>query len=47
MWAKETPLNALFEAQRNAGKQFLENSIELARKVWGSIQKSGEMVSQP
>src|SRR5579885_3057628 len=41
-WARETPLNALFEAQRSAGKQMLENSLELARRMWGMIEKQEE-----
>jgi len=46
-WARETPLNPLFELQRNAGKQMLENSIELARKVWGFAEKEEQIISQP
>ncbi len=46
-WAKETPLNPLFELQRNAGKQMLESSLELARKVWGFADKEEQAISQP
>jgi hypothetical protein len=46
-WARETPLNPLFEMQRNAGKQMLENSIELARKVFGFAEKEDQIISQP
>ncbi len=46
-WARETPLNPLFELQRNAGKQLLENSIELARKVWGFAEREEQIISQP
>jgi hypothetical protein len=34
-WAKETMLAPLFEAQRNAGKQMMESSVEMARKMCG------------
>jgi hypothetical protein len=46
MWARETPLNPLFEAQRSAGKQMLEGSIELARKAWGAIEKGEESMTR-
>jgi hypothetical protein len=45
-WAKETPLEALFDAQRSAGKQILENSIALVRKVWGAIDNQDELVTR-
>jgi hypothetical protein len=38
-WAKETMLAPLFEAQRSAGKQMMETSAEMARKLCG-IEKS-------
>ena len=41
-WAKETALGPLFEAQRKAGKQMLDNSIKLARRAWGIIEEQGE-----
>ena len=34
-WAKQTALEPLFEAQRSAGKQMLENSVAMARKLFG------------
>src|SRR5260370_24453150 len=33
IWAKETMLAPLFEAQRTAGKQMMESSVEIARKL--------------
>jgi delta 1-pyrroline-5-carboxylate dehydrogenase len=39
-WAKETMLAPLFEAQRNAGKQMMESSMEMTRKLCG-IGKNG------
>lgn len=39
-WAKETMLAPLFEAQRSAGKQMMESSVEMARKMCG-IGKNG------
>jgi len=38
-WAKETMLGPLFEAQRTAGKQMIESSVEIARKLYG-IEKN-------
>ncbi len=34
-WAKETMLAPLFEAQRTAGKQMMESSMVMARKLCG------------
>ena len=34
-WAKETMLAPLFEAQRTAGKQMMESSMGMARKLCG------------
>jgi hypothetical protein len=34
-WAKETMLAPLFEAQRTAGKQMMESSMEMTRKLCG------------
>jgi hypothetical protein len=33
-WAKETPLWSIFEAQRNAAKGMLEDSVAFNRKLW-------------
>jgi hypothetical protein len=33
-WAKDTPLWSIFEAQRNAAKGMLEDSVALNRKLW-------------
>ncbi len=40
-WAKETMLAPLFEAQRSAGKQVLQSSAEIARKMYGIDKSSG------
>ncbi len=40
-WAKETMLAPLFEAQRNAGKQMVETSAEIARKLYGIEKRNG------
>ena len=33
-WAKDTPLWSIFEAQRNAAKGMLEDSVTFNRKLW-------------
>jgi hypothetical protein len=33
-WAKDTPLWSIFEAQRNAAKGMLEDSVAFNRKLW-------------
>ncbi len=43
-WARQTGLEPLFEAQRSAGKQILDNSVVLVRKLFG-IEKE-ELVSR-
>ncbi len=40
-WAKETMLAPLFEAQRSAGKQMIETSAEMARKLYGIGKSNG------
>jgi hypothetical protein len=40
-WAKETMLAPLFEAQRTAGKQMVESSVEMARKLYGIDKSNG------
>jgi len=40
-WAKETMLAPLFEAQRTAGKQMMESSVEMARKLCGIARANG------
>jgi hypothetical protein len=40
-WAKETMLAPLFEAQRNASKQMMESSVEMARKMYGIGKGNG------
>ncbi len=40
-WAKETMLAPLFEAQRSAGKQMIETSVEMARKLYGIAKSNG------
>jgi hypothetical protein len=40
-WAKETMLAPLFEAQRTAGKQMMESSVEMARKLCGLAKSNG------
>jgi hypothetical protein len=40
-WAKETMLAPLFEAQRTAGKQMMESSMEMARKLCGMVKSNG------
>ena len=34
-WAKETMLAPLFEAQRTFGKQMMESSVDMTRKLCG------------
>jgi len=40
-WAKETMLAPLFEAQRSAGKQMMESSVGMARKMCGIGKSNG------
>lgn len=40
-WAKQTMLAPLFEAQRSAGKQMIESSTEMARKLYGLSKSNG------
>jgi phage terminase Nu1 subunit (DNA packaging protein) len=40
-WAKETMLAPLFEAQRTAGKQMVDSSMEMARKLCGIDKRNG------
>jgi hypothetical protein len=40
-WARETMLAPLFEAQRTAGKQMMESSVEMARKLCGIDKRNG------
>jgi hypothetical protein len=40
-WAKETMLAPLFEAQRSAGKQMMESSMEMTRKLCGIAKSNG------
>jgi hypothetical protein len=40
-WAKETMLAPLFEAQRSAGKQMMETSVDMARKMYGIGKSNG------
>jgi hypothetical protein len=40
-WAKETMFAPLFEAQRKAGKQMMESSVEMARKFCGIDKRNG------
>ncbi|HKD68017.1 MAG TPA: hypothetical protein VKB84_14320 [Candidatus Binataceae bacterium] len=40
-WAKETMLAPLFEAQRTAGKQMMESSMEMTRKLCGLGKSNG------
>ena len=39
-WARDTMLGPVFEAQRTAGKQMLESSAEIARKLYGIDKNS-------
>jgi hypothetical protein len=40
-WARETMLAPLFEAQRSAGKQVMQTSAEMARKLCGLEKSNG------
>jgi len=40
-WAKETMFAPLFEAQRTAGKQMMESSVEMARRLCGLGKSNG------
>jgi hypothetical protein len=40
-WAKETMLAPLFEAQRTAGKQMIQSSADIARKLYGLEKSNG------
>ena len=42
-WAKETMVAPLFEAQRSAGKQIMESSAEITRKLCGLAKSNGQM----
>jgi hypothetical protein len=44
-WAKETPLDPLFEAQRDLGRQMLDTSVELVRRLWGVIEQGEQQVN--
>ena len=41
-WAKETMVAPLFEAQRSAGKQIMESSAEIARRLCGLAKSNGQ-----
>jgi hypothetical protein len=45
-WARETALNPIFEAQRTAGKQMLDGSIEIARRVWRVVETEEDLASR-
>jgi len=40
-WARETMLAPLFEAQRSAGKQIMQTSAEMTRKLCGLDKGNG------
>jgi hypothetical protein len=40
-WAKETMLAPLFEAQRTTGKQMMESSVGMTRKLCGIDKRNG------
>jgi len=40
-WAKATMLAPLFEAQRTAGKQMIQSSADIARKLCGIEKRNG------
>ncbi len=41
-WANDTPLAAVFEAQKTIARQLVENSVSFVRKLWRIDTDNGE-----
>ena len=45
-WAKDTPVAPLLEEQQNIAREFVEQSVDVARRLWLLQFERGEEVTE-